>query len=103
MHHYLFETNIIGSGTWCFTMPEEDMLDRTEIIGSKGKITFSFFNPSPIELHKRGSTEKFEINYPQHVQQQLIAKVVEDILGNQTCVSTGESGARTNWVLEKII
>jgi predicted dehydrogenase len=100
---FLFENNIIGSGTWCFTAAENEALDSTKIIGSKGKITFSFFKPTPIELNKNGSVEKFEINYPQHVQQQLISKVVEDILGNQTCLSTGLSGARTNWVLEKTI
>ena len=100
---FLLDRNIIGSGIWCFTIPENEKLDKTEIIGSKGKITFSFFNPTPIELHKNGSVESFEISYPQHVQQQLIETVVNDILGKGKCKSIGESGARTNRVLEQII
>ncbi len=100
---FLFESNIIGSGTWCFTMPENDKIEKTEIVGQNGKIIFSFFNPSPIEIHKDGKVEKIEIGYPQHVQQALIDSVVKDILGFGSCVSTGKSGARTNWVMEKIL
>lgn len=100
---FIFENNILGSGTWCFTMPNNEKIDRTEIVGSKGKITFSFFNPTPIELHLNGKIERYEIEYLQHVQQSLIESVVKDIFGQSECVSTGVSGARTNWVLEEII
>ncbi|MCB0730049.1 MAG: Gfo/Idh/MocA family oxidoreductase [Ignavibacteriae bacterium] len=100
---FLFEANIIGSGTWCFTMPNNERIDRTEIIGSEGKIVFSFFSQNPIELHKNGKVEKFEIGYPQHVQQNLIDSIVKEILGNGKCVSTGISGSRTNKILEEIL
>lgn len=100
---YLFDSNIIGSGTWCFTMENEENFDKTEIFGSKGKITFSFFNPIPIEVYLNGKTEVIKIDYPQHVQQALIDSVVKNILGEGNCVSTGESGSRTNWVMEKIL
>ncbi|MBK8947160.1 MAG: Gfo/Idh/MocA family oxidoreductase [Ignavibacteriae bacterium] len=100
---YLFESNIIGSGTWCFTMPQTERIDQTEIIGTEGKIVFSFFNPKPIEQYKNGKIEFFEIKYPHHVQQNLINKVVEDILGKGVCVSTGISAARTNKILASII
>ena len=100
---FLFDSNIIGSGTWCFTMENEENFDKTEIVGSKGKIIFSFFNPTPIEVYVNGKTEVIKIDYPQHVQQTLIDSVVKDILGEGNCVSTGESGARTNWVMEKVL
>jgi predicted dehydrogenase len=100
---YLFESNIIGSGTWCFTMKDSQKLDRAEIIGSKGKIVFSFFEQNPIELITDDTSKQFKIDYPEHVQQVLIDSVVKDILGTGECVSTGISGARTNLVLEKIL
>lgn len=100
---YLFDSNIIGSGTWCFTMDEKNKVDRTEIIGSKGKIVFSFFEPRPIEIIINGKLDNVSIDYPQHVQQALIDSVVKDILGFGKCISTGNSAARTNWVMDKIL
>ncbi len=57
---FLFESNIIGSGSWCFTLQEGESVDKTEIIGSEGKITFSFFSPTPIEVIKN---EVFRKNF----------------------------------------
>jgi len=100
---YLFNSNIVGSGTWCFTVGENEKLDRTEIIGTKGKIVFSFFEPNPIEITVNGNLETVSIDYPQHVQQPLINLVVRDILDEAECVSKGESAARANWVMDKIL
>lgn len=100
---FLFESNVIGSGTWCFTIHKDQKLDRTEIIGSKGKITFSFFESNPIELNVDGITTHFKIEYPKHVQQTLIQSVVNEILGMGNCTSTGQSAARTNLVLEQVL
>jgi predicted dehydrogenase len=100
---YLFESNIIGCGTWCFTMGNNEIVDRAEIIGSRGKVIFSFFNQNPIEIYTQKNTEKIYIEYPQHVQQQLIESVVKNIMNEGYCKSTGLSGARTNWVMDQIL
>jgi len=100
---YLFDSNIIGSGTWCFTMDEKNKVDKTEIIGSKGKIIYSFFDSIPIKIIANEKTTEISIEYPQHVQQALINSVVKDILGSGKSISTGESAARTNWVMDKIL
>jgi len=97
------ENNILGVGSWAFTLENMKEIDCTEIIGSKGKITFSFFNETPIRVHKRKTIEEINIPYPKHVQQQLINSVVNDILGYKQCVSTGSSALRTNRVLENIL
>jgi predicted dehydrogenase len=100
---YIFESGIIGSGTWSFTMTGDEKIDSTVIYGEKGRISFSYFTPSPIELVTSEDSRNIEIPYPEHVQQQLISEVVKDILGEGKCVSTGESGARTNWVMDRIL
>lgn len=100
---FQFESNVVGSGTWCFTMENYDKVERCEITGSKGKIIFSFFSTNPIEIIAFDKTQSLSIDYPQHVQQALIDTVVKDILKRGTCISTGQSGARTNWVMEKIL
>ena len=98
-----FESNIIGSGLWCFTVNEIDKLDKTEIIGTNGRITFSFFDQTPIELIIEGKKELINTNWAKHVHEPLIKTVVNDLLGKGKCISTGESGARTNWVMDKIL
>jgi len=100
---FIFENNIIGTGTWLFTMENMQERDATEIIGSEGRITFSFFNENPIKLYTKGETKEFNISYPRHVQLQLIETVVNDILGEKHCVSNGISASRTNWVMEQIL
>ena len=100
---FKFESNIIGSGLWCFTMNELEKLDKTEIVGTKGKITFSFFDQTPIKIISEGQKELIHPNWAQHVQEPLIKTVVDEILGKGKSVSTGESGARTNWVMDKVL
>lgn len=100
---YIFGSSVIGTGMWCFTMHENEEVDRTEIVGTKGKIVFSFFSPTPIEIISEGETKTVAIDYPEHVQQSLINSVVKEILGTGKCVSSGKSAARTNWVMEQIL
>ena len=45
---YLFESGVHGIGNWCFSAFED--VDVNEIVGSKGKITFSIFGNEPIVL-----------------------------------------------------
>jgi hypothetical protein len=49
-----------------------------------------------------GSTE-FAIEYPPHIQQPLIQSVVDDLLGEGQCPSTGVSAARTSWVMDQML
>ncbi len=100
---FKFESNIIGSSLWCFTVNEDDKLDQTEIVGTKGKITFSFFNQTPIEIISEAKKELINPNWAKHVQEPLISSVVDELLGKGKSVSTGESGARANWVMDKVL
>ncbi|WP_461790271.1 Gfo/Idh/MocA family protein [Pedobacter sp.] len=71
----LFENGIIFSGTWCFSVPKDETADLCEIIGSKGKISFSVFGQS-IKLDVDGLTETIDFEPLQHVEQPMIEKVV---------------------------
>ena len=44
-----------------------------------------------------------EIDHPPHVQQPLIQSIVNDMNGVGECPSTGESGARTSWVMDQML
>jgi predicted dehydrogenase len=98
---WVFESGVHGVGTWCFTA--FDNVDVNEIVGSAGKIRFSSFGVEPVVLETGEGVTEFPIDNPPHVQQPLIQTVVDDLLGTGTCPSTGESAARTNWVMEQIV
>ena len=94
------EPGIHISMIWNFN--SYDDLDRVEIVGSEGKITFSTFRNNPVELITKGAGEKYIIEHPQHIQQPLIQTIVDELLGKGKCVSTGESGLKTNYVMDMI-
>jgi hypothetical protein len=78
---------ILLTPKWCFTVEDSEKVDQTEIIGSKGKISFSFFEPKPIQVTCGKQTKTIKVDYPRHVQQPLIDSVVKDIFNNDICVS----------------
>ena len=100
---FRFDGNIIANGVWSFTTGEATETDRSEIVGSKGKIEFSSFTMTPVICTTETGTEKFDFKTPEHVQQPLIQTVVDELLGRGECPSTGDSGARTNWVVDQLL
>ncbi|MEH7382697.1 Gfo/Idh/MocA family oxidoreductase [Bacillus sp. JJ1533] len=99
---YLFETGIHGVGSWCFTAFQNE--DINEIVGSKGKLTFSTFGDEPVVLTTENGTEEWSFERPQHVHQPLVETIVAELTGKGgVCPSTGESGARTNWVMDEMV
>lgn len=98
---FIFESGVHGTGTWCFAGC--DRLDRTEIVGSEGTISYSTFDAQPVVLTTAQGQTIFEYEYPEHIQQPLIQNVVNALNGKGTCPSTGESGARTSWVMGQML
>lgn len=99
---FIFESGIVGSGVWCYVSPENIEKDHIEIIGEKGTIQFSTFSFSPIELRTNYQTETFSFERPEHIQQDMILAITDELNGKGEAPSTGESGAMTNWVIDQI-
>lgn len=97
---FKFESGVLGTGSWCFSTGKTSDKDLTTIIGSKGEISYISFGSGDVILKKDGHEEVFHYDMPQHIQQPLIQQIVDDLLGNGICVSTGESGSRTNQAME---
>jgi predicted dehydrogenase len=89
----LFKTGIVFNGIWCFSVDEKDEKDNCEIVGSNGKISFSFFEHRPVILTINGKTESFSFEPLQHVQQPMIEKVVEYFLDEAPNPCSGDEGA----------
>ncbi|MFC5408854.1 Gfo/Idh/MocA family protein [Larkinella bovis] len=100
--NFEFESGVLGLGSWCYTVNKEQRIDEAYLIGSKGKITFSFFEKFDIKVETAAGTEVYHIPYPQHVQQQLIETIVNELRGEGKCPSTGETGARASRIMDWI-
>jgi predicted dehydrogenase len=98
---FQFESGVHGVGAWCFTTATR--IDLTRIVGSKGEISFSTFDPLPILLQNAAGLTEFTITYPQHIQQPLIQNVVDELNGCAVCPSTGDTAARTSWVMDQML
>lgn len=99
-----FESGLVGSGLWNFTVPKNQTKDEVLIQGSHGSISFSCFNgDAPIVLATESGKEEFSLPYPPHVQQPLIQTIVDELSGRGTCPSNGISGAHANWVMDAIL
>jgi predicted dehydrogenase len=98
---FVFESGVHGVGTWCFTAFER--CDRTEIVGTEGKIAFSTFDVRPVSVTTHSGSVDYHLDDPPHVQQPLIQTVVDDLNGVGRCPSTGESAARTSWVMDQML
>lgn len=104
---FRFESGAYASGAWCFSADCDD--ESNEIVGSKGRITFSTFPPLsppagrppvPIRLFRGDRVDEFPIGDPPYVHQPLIQSIVEEMNGRGQCPSTGESAARTAHVID---
>jgi predicted dehydrogenase len=99
---FTFESGVVGTGSWCFTSSSRPRQDETFLIGTKGRITFSFFEKCTIRIETEGATEEMEIPYPEHVQQPLIETIVAELRGEGQCPSTGDTGARSSIIMDWI-
>lgn len=96
----IFENNILFNGLWCFNNPVQENIDCCEIIGDKGKISFSFFGQTEIIVNVSGNKEVINVSHPMHVQQPMIAKVVEYFLGENENPCTAEEGAEVLKIMD---
>ena len=90
----LFRNKVLFEGVWCFNVPPEIEKESCEIIGTEGKISFSFFEHKPILVTRNGKTETIVIDPLQHVQQPMIEKIVAYFRGKQSNPCSGETGLK---------
>ncbi|MCC6164395.1 MAG: Gfo/Idh/MocA family oxidoreductase [Acidobacteria bacterium] len=99
---FAFETGVRGTGLWCFTADRD--ADIVDIIGTRGRVSFSTFDEAPVVLESAGGRESFAVPHPPHVQQPLIQTIVDQLRGEPgACPSTGETGARTSRVMDALL
>jgi predicted dehydrogenase len=94
-----FQSGTIFQGIWSFNVPPIHAIDQCEITGTRGKIRFSFFNGTTIELIVDGITSQLHFETLQHVQQPMIEAVVKFFSGAGPNPCSGAEGAEImNWI-----
>jgi len=92
--------NILFTGNWCFTVPENMKEDECKIIGEKGSLRFPFFC-NTLEMITDKGKEEFSFKHPAHIQQPMIDKVVQYFLGNEPNPCSLEDALVSLEIMEK--
>lgn len=101
---FQFKSGVTGSGSWSFVAPESTRTDLIYISGTKGRLTCSTFDFSPILLETAAGVQEFREENPENIQYYLIESIANYLNGRGVIpVSTGISAERTNWVMDKIL
>jgi len=99
---FLLGDSVAGTGVWNFNADHGD--DTITFTGSEGEIRVSVFNDTDIEIRMADGTEELiHVRNPEHVGQPLQETIVAELRGEGTCASTGESGLRTQRVLDACV
>jgi predicted dehydrogenase len=92
---------VVGSGFWCYAADSRS--DRTTLFGSRGRLSFSTQYPEPIRIEVGDQVREIDVADPPHVHEPLVASIVGELGGTDSCPSTGESALRTARVMEEIM
>ena len=98
---WLHKGGVTGSGSWNFGAAGRQ--DRVEITGSAGRIIFSIFDDEPFQLVRGDERIETVIANPLAIQQFHVEAMRDHLAGGATHPSTGESGAHTAWVMDRIL
>ncbi|HEV3324299.1 MAG TPA: Gfo/Idh/MocA family oxidoreductase [Puia sp.] len=99
----LFKNGVAFSGTWCFNAAPAAARDHCEIIGTRGKISFTVFSTDTITVLAEDTTATLSFDPLQHVQQPMIDATVRYFLGEGPNPSTGGEGAETLRLIEAFV
>jgi predicted dehydrogenase len=94
---------VSASCLWCFSASQESNRDILEITGSTGYLRFSTFSFEPILLQNGKEQQVFINERPEHVQYDLIEKIVGQLEGKGSSPSTGITAARTSRVMDEVV
>jgi len=98
---FAFGDGVLGTGLWNFGADRRE--DRIEIVGDRGRLVFATFGDGPIRIEADGKVDNLSIENPAHIQQPLITTMVRALQGEGVCPSTGETAARTSWVMDQVL
>jgi len=97
----LFERGTVGTGVWNFNADRSE--DWMAFTGPRGQLHTPVFTDTDVVVRRDGADEILPLRNPPHVHQPLIQTIVDELRGRGRCESTGESGARASWVMDRLL
>jgi predicted dehydrogenase len=99
---WIHESGVTGTGSWNFGC--NNIEDRVEIFGSKGKIEFSVFEEKALILETNNKQQEIFIENPKNIQLHHIENMKKELLdGNYIHPSNGYTATHTSWIMDKIL
>lgn len=98
---FRFDDRLTGTGTWNFNAAAKT--DVLTIAGSEGAIVAPIFSDEDLVVSRGEHRQVLPVRNPPHVHQPLIQTIVDELHGRGRCASTGESGARASWVMDRCL
>jgi predicted dehydrogenase len=100
---FRFGSGAHGVGTWGFAGTTRR--DRVTVTGTRGSLSVPLFADGPVRVtDATGEVTEHVVAQPVHVQEPLIATIVDELLGRGGhAPSTGVSGLRTQRVMDALL
>lgn len=95
--HFKTARGVVGTASWNFAGATRE--DLVTIDGTRGRMMFSTFG-SDLRIEAPEGVEQLDIPPPNPVQRPLVQTIVNELMGQGTCPSTGASAARTSRVMD---
>jgi 1,5-anhydro-D-fructose reductase (1,5-anhydro-D-mannitol-forming) len=95
---------IVGTGVWNFNAAR--VFDRITFKGPEGELRTPVLGDADVVVIRgvdEASAEVHTVRNPPHVHQPLIQAIVDELRGGARSPSSGESAARTAWVLDRCV
>jgi predicted dehydrogenase len=92
---------VAGTGIWNFNARRKH--DGMVFAGTAGELRVPLFREADIVVSTDRGDTTYPVRNPPHVHQPLVQTIVDELLGRGRCESTGESGARASWVLDRAL
>jgi predicted dehydrogenase len=91
------------AGTAIFDFNAAAKTDAIRFTGTRGTLVTPIFTDGDVVIDAAGGRELLAIRNPPHVHQPLIQTIVDELRGRGRCDSTGVSGARASWALDRCL
>lgn len=98
---FRFASGAVGTAIFNFNAPA-----KTDVIvftGTRGTLRTPVFADTDVVVENELGREVVPLRNPPHVHQPLVQTIVDELAGRGRCESTGESGARASWALERCL
>ncbi len=98
----IFKSAVVFNGLWSFAATPGMDADTCEIVGTKGKISFSVFDNQTFKLTVDNKTEIFSFEPLIHVQLPMIRKVVPYFLNKATNPCSAAEAVRVMQIIDAV-